>query len=300
MAKQTPVEAAYQRPGEKTSDGWGRCASIGLFIVLALFLMSLSGDAKSSVDKLDVDQVRSGQARLPTRAMNRTANHAVNDAPHHHAGGIGDTDDAGPTFGGNSGVRGKESEEDMSEWVDVTIEDLRKAEKDELQKEKNILSSALSAMQSGIRSGLAAMLGKSSDDQEVKDIAQEVETRLSDAVNEELDEKGDDIEKTIEEEIEMKVDLEVDDGVDMREIEQDVQIHEAENTQEVRSEIDQAADEIAQNLQLKAAMLEKDIMEKRLSAKLGRPIKLKIVEDRLEGVEEALASQNLPPANSGG
>mmetsp|Transcript_6875 Transcript_6875/g.14001 ORF Transcript_6875/g.14001 Transcript_6875/m.14001 type:complete len:413 (+) Transcript_6875:231-1469(+) len=295
MVNQTPVEAAFGDKKSGATDFWGRCATIGLFIVLALFLMTLSGDAQAKPEGNNSDQLRSGQAHLPTKQSMNVPNHLGGEGPHKHPGGIGDVDLSAPnsnTPGATPGLRGGDTEEDLNNLVDVAIDDIGKAEEDEVKKEKGILSSAVSALGAGIRSGLASMLGKSSDSEEVQEIAKEIEDKVEEDAQKELEEEGDMIKDDKVAEVEVNVEIEEEEGNAIEKVEKDVLDSESGAIQEVRTEVDNAEKRIEDTLKYKAAMAEKEIMEKRLSARLGKPIHLEIVGDQVEGVKAALDSEN--------
>ena len=200
-----------------------------------------------------------------------------------------------------TGLRGStgETEQQMSDVVDVAIDAIGKAEEAEVKKEETMLGSILGSMSGSIKSGLASLLGKNSNDAEVQAIAQEVETKLKVEVDEELEEDAEEIKDTIVGKIEMGAEMEDEYNVDMKKIEDDVKDHEKTALVEVRQEIDEKAHEIQDTLAFKTAMVEKDILEKRLSNQLGYQVKLTVVNDHVEGVQEALQrGQGQPYGNN--
>eukprot|EP00527_Entomoneis_sp_CCMP2396_P009277 CAMPEP_0198138138 /NCGR_PEP_ID=MMETSP1443-20131203/1548_1 /TAXON_ID=186043 /ORGANISM="Entomoneis sp., Strain CCMP2396" /LENGTH=437 /DNA_ID=CAMNT_0043799785 /DNA_START=181 /DNA_END=1494 /DNA_ORIENTATION=- len=320
MPKQRSVEGAFDKPGGKSGayDMYGRFASFGLFIVIALFLMTLSGDGKAEQESSIVEM--SAQARLPTNSgvhsdTFRTPNHSggydptkdpvpTRIYPNGDFSGATDDDTSDDTPAGSSnfgGLRGRngDTESEMSDLVMVTANNIKNAEMDEVAKEKGMLSSALSSVGKGIRNGLATMLGKSSDSEEVNQIAQEIENRLEKDTTDRFEESAFGIEEEEVGKIEMNVEMEESGGVDIRDIEDDVLQHEGQAITDVRQKIDQSAEDIQKNLKFQAAMFEKEIMEKRLSEQLGYQVKLQIMNDEVQGVQAAL-NQGRPQQGQNG
>ncbi|KAL7565289.1 hypothetical protein ACA910_014580 [Epithemia clementina (nom. ined.)] len=364
MARQTSVQAAYQKPGDKNKNNGsnlcGRCASFCLFIVVALFLMTLSNDTQAIEDDAEFTEFHSGQAYLPTNTS-VPARYTVgpddagsqpvlpkndddrvdgdNDDAYSQGGGSNGGLDAGgfgnsggqytPGGGyGNSGggygsssggyggsggyspggsynsnggygtedsyigLRGSdiETEKDMSDVMDVATKDIEDAEEAEVKKEESMLSSALKSMSQGIRSSLSALLGSNSNNEEIDQMASEVEAKLNKTITDEFEADADVIRDEIIWELDLGADVEEDYGVDYKKIEDDIMQHEKKSLDDVRSRIDDRAQEIQKKLDFRAALIEKEIMEQQLSKQLGFDVKLTVVDNRVDGVQQAFDS----------
>lgn len=264
------------------SDLLGRCASFGLFIVLALFLMSLSGDASAQEDGTSMEHLHSAQAHLATHANTTKApNHSASDRfqPTYE-----NTESSGSMSGGAGGLRGRngDTEQDMSDMVDGTLDELKEAEVEEVKKEKGMISSTLGTIGSGIRSSVSRLFGASEDSEEVNQIVAEIESKLEENATATLQLKADEIEEDEEEDIERNVELEEERGDDIEDIENNLVSHKGAAVSHVKAEIDQSAEEIQKNLRYQAAMMEKEMMEKRLSARLGYQVKLQITNNEVD------------------
>ena len=285
--------------------------------------MTLSNDTKAMEEGIyEGEEEHVGQEYRPTHS-NETSHYTYTVGPNGakplapgevlENPNVGPYNNNGGTYGspgaGNNaynpdpytGLRGStgETEQQMSDVVDVAIDAIGKAEEAEVKKEETMLGSILGSMSGSIKSGLASLLGKNSNDAEVQAIAQEVETKLKVEVDEELEEDAEEIKDTIVGKIEMGAEMEDEYNVDMKKIEDDVKDHEKTALVEVRQEIDEKAHEIQDTLAFKTAMVEKDILEKRLSNQLGYQVKLTVVNDHVEGVQEALQrGQGQPYGNN--
>ena len=293
--------------------------------------MTLSSDTKAVEEHEDLNLVRTGQSH---HSMNTTApNHysytvgtttaaATDDGA---TGGTitdddvgGNDDDAystgvaanglvgnsgsGSSTSDYSGLRGSpqgdgDTEQDMSNLVDVVENAIENAEEAEVKKEESMLSGAVKGMGGSIRSGLASLFGSNANAAEVEEIAVEVEKELEDDVDKEMEAEGTYIKTGAIYELDNRAEIEDASGIPISQIETDVKEHEQEVLDDVRLQVDEKAHEIQDKLSFKTAMIEKEIMEKRLSKQLGYQVKLQVVNDRVEGVQQALANAPRYPAN---
>jgi hypothetical protein len=145
------------------------------------------------------------------------------------------------------------------------------SEREELVKDKKEMMKLARNAEGEMRIGLGKMLGGKLDKGEIESIAEEVENELEDNANEELEE---DAEEIIEEEI--------------TDTDMDTELEVEEATEEVRMKIHNSAKRIEDHLKKKTAEIEKHILEERLSTKLGKTVKLVIVEDEVEDVDHLL------------
>jgi len=178
------------------------------------------------------------------------------------------------------------AEEDVNETIEEATEEITVAEDEELAKETSMLGSAVNSMGNKLRIGLGKLLGKNVDDEELESIASEVETKLNNKVGEELQEAADQLTENEVDKMESNVDEDMQEGVGTEGIEEDVWNQERGAESRIRSGIDSAADEIQAGMKKKAAEIEKEILEQRLTERLGKPVKLVIVDDEVKGVDD--------------
>jgi hypothetical protein len=133
---------------------------------------------------------------------------------------------------------------------------------------------------------MGKMLGSNVSDEELEDIAKEVQDKLTETVNSELQEDAQGFLRDEVNKIENNVDNEQGEGRDYTTIENDVFDQEQDAVINVRDEISDAAVDMKTGLRGRAAEIEKQILEERLSLKLGKKVKLVIVDDEIEGVND--------------
>jgi hypothetical protein len=137
-----------------------------------------------------------------------------------------------------------------------------------------------------LRIGMGKMLGSNVSDEELEEIAKEVQDKLTESVNSELQEDAQGFLRDEVNKIENNVDNEQGEGRDYTTIENDVFDQEQDAVINVRDEISDAAVDMKTGLRGRAAEIEKQILEERLSLKLGKKVKLVIVDDEIEGVND--------------
>jgi hypothetical protein len=133
---------------------------------------------------------------------------------------------------------------------------------------------------------MGKMLGSNVSDEELEEIAKEVQDKLTETVTSELKEDAQEFLQDEVNKIDSNVDNEEAGGKDYATIENDVMDQEQDAVMHVREEISNAAVDLKTGLRGRAAEIEKQILEERLSLKLGKKVKLVIVDDEIEGVND--------------
>jgi hypothetical protein len=126
---------------------------------------------------------------------------------------------------------------------------------------------------------------------------------LTETVNSELQEDAQGFLRDEVNKIENNVDNEQGEGRDYATIESDVMDQDQDAVINVREEISNAAVDMKTGLRGRAAEIEKQILEERLSLKLGKKVKLVVVGDEIEGVDDlfnGLPSLGGSPSNGAG
>lgn len=251
----------------RKGGGWARlCASLAISAFVVIFL-SAGGSGKA-----DTDNLRSGQAH-----------HAVDSVvvPAYSSSGYDSEKDA---------VSEMMVDQELQEAVEEVEDDIKEAEAQELRKEDTVLEAKASELGNSLRLRLGGLFSKTLTFDEMNAVATEVEHELTTEVENELRDKADEIAERDIGNIEDLIDAEEEAGVDPDEIEEDMYNQESFALKELRTDIDQAADHLKENMKVRAAEIEKEILELRLSAKLGRKIKLVIVDDEVQGLEDPRTS----------
>lgn len=269
-------------------------------ITVIVFFLSLGGKATES------DNLRSGQAHhTGTEIVGGNSVSSGSGSGSYGGSDAGTTaaGDADGTSGGTTAGEGGEwyensenraaDQENLDEAVEVANSDINKAETSEVKKEEGMLSQALSAMGSAIYSGMKSIMGSDATDEEVKKMAEEVETKLANETSRDFEERADEIAERARNSISDVVESETEQGLDPNEIESDVKSTEGEALNSVRTGIDSAAEQIKQRLRERAAEVEKGIMEQRLSQRLGRPVSLQIVDGNIQRMPEQGAAMGM-------
>jgi hypothetical protein len=177
-------------------------------------------------------------------------------------------------------------EENLQETVDEATEDIKEAEKAQLQDEEAMLESATSKVTNMIRIRMGNLFGKTLTSDEVEQVATQVEGELMTEANKMLRTRADSITSREIDNLEGLVEDEEQAGYETEEIEGDVYEQELGAVDTVKEDIDAAAITVKDSLKSRAAAIEKAILEERLSAKLGKRVKLVIMDDEVQGVDE--------------
>jgi len=133
---------------------------------------------------------------------------------------------------------------------------------------------------------MGKLLGNNASDEELEEIANKVQDRLTQNVTAELQQNADDFAHEEVEKIDNAVDIEEMEGEDYEFIEGDVMIRKQDAILHVREEISDAAVDMKTSLRGKAAEIEKEILEERLSKRLGKKVKLVVVDDQIQGIDD--------------
>lgn len=251
-----------------------RCMGCCVSVVVILVILAIIGISAGGSSEYSNDNLRSGQASEHGTKATKPIKQPQNQVP----GALDNYEDD----------EYKITEEDINEAVEEVGIDLQLAAEDELQKNTDsILTSAVRVFGGYVRIGISKMYSELTA-AEVEEIAEEIEEEVQQAVDKEFGEIKDEI---VEEEIykiENMVDAEEGMGEDNLNIESDVYNSENDRVEDLVNLIDDAALEVTDAMQAKAAEIEKKILEKRLSKKLGKNVKLVIIDDEV-------TTQTIPP-----
>jgi hypothetical protein len=239
-------------------------------VVMVFFLSAGGGGSNTKTTTIETKNLRSGQAMHPSTATTTSTTNTTSSTT------LGVTEE---TTKGDV-VHEVES---LQETLDTAADDVEEAAEDQLEKnEDGLLSKALNSMESVIKASVAKLLGDDASVTAIDELTQEVEGALVSNATEELEQRAEEIGQKETDGIREQVELGSAMGESNGELLQEVHDSEAETLITVRDEVDNAAVDIRQHLRERAAQLEKSIMEKRLSERLGRPIKLAIVDGDVE------------------
>lgn len=152
------------------------------------------------------------------------------------------------------------------------------------------LSAAIETAGDFARIGLKKIFGTATDvtEEDINEMVDEVEKRLTDDVNKELQSKADSLVEKEKDELTTTVERDEENGYFVESIEEDVHHKEAQAIHNVKTEIDETTAQIRKAMLEKTQELEKQILEERLSKRLGKKVKLVIIEDEITGVDELL------------
>ena len=241
-------------------------------MTIAVFLIVFMGAGGNG--KADNDNLRSGQAH-----------HAIDDsAPVPPSSGYGDNLDSTSSI--------MMQEEGLQEAIEEASSDIHEAEEEELSIEQDKLKTEATGITNFLRVRMGSLFGSTLTAEEVNEVANQVEEQLSSEASATLRSEADAIADQEIEDVENLVDTEEEAGLDAADIESDVLEQEAMSVGDVRSGIDMAAMDVKGSLKARAAEIEKEILEERLSAKLGKRVKLVIMDDEVQGVDELLTGLN--------
>lgn len=264
----------------------GRVCLVILGVVMMIFFVSLGGSkTKETVET----NLRSGQAMHPTKATTTTTTTSTL--------GVKQQTNAGDAKDSSGNLwKGDTHEKSLEETLEIAVEDVDKAAEDQVEKnEQGLLSKAMSSMESGIRNSVAKLLGADASGTDINKLTQEVEGALVNNATEELQQRAVGIADQESNGIHSLIEMGEAMGQANGDMTQEVNDVEADTVIRVRDAVDNAALDIRQHLRERAAQLEKTIMEKRLSERLGRPIKLQIVDGDVEFAIDPVALPQVPP-----
>jgi len=191
-------------------------------------------------------------------------------------------------------------EEELQEAIEVASSDIHRAEEKELSIEQDKLKTEATGITNFLRVRMGSLFGSTLSADEVNEVANQVEQLLTSEASATLRSEADAIAEQEIEDVESMVDAEEEAGYDADDIEGDVLEQEAFAVGDVRSGIDMAAKDVKDSLKARAAEIEKEILEERLSAKLGKRVKLVIMDNEVQGVDDLLTGlNNLAPGAPG-
>lgn len=173
-------------------------------------------------------------------------------------------------------------EENLDQTVEEVESGIQDAEEEEIRKEESMLSSAVDGMSNLLRIRMGKRFGNTLSTAEVEEVATEVEERLQDEVSNGLRNEADAIVQREIDGIERTVELGEEAGYSGQEIEQKVYAQEGMAVDTLIEDIDVAAGRVKDTMETRAAEIEKQILELRLTAKLGKQVKLVIVDDEVQ------------------
>lgn len=258
--------------------GCGRCARFCASLAIAVFItvfLSAGGNGKA-----DTDNLRSGQAHHVVDSVAVPAPPVENNY--------------GSEWDTTSSIM--VDEEVLQEAIDEASGDIKQVEQEELEKEDAVLVKEASGLGNKLRVRMGGIFSKTLTYDEMNAVATEVEEKLTQEAESKLHDQADQMaEKDVENMLDM-VDGEEANGMETDEIEKDVRTVGAAYTEGLRVGIDEAADDVKLSMKKRAAEIEKEILEERLSIKMGKKVKLVIVDDEVQGVDELLSGlDNLAP-----
>lgn len=182
-------------------------------------------------------------------------------------------------------------EEIDSELIEAEGEELSKVETEidndimsAVDSVRNKVSSFLDGKTIGTDSSATPLLSAEEIEEMTEYMAEELEVEASEAIEIEASEIVDEAMEFVEEE----VDIEEAEGINKEEIARDIYNQEPEEVAAVHTRIHQVGEHIHGSLRQQALEIEKQILEQRLSEKLGKQVKLMIVEDEIADIDGLL------------
>jgi hypothetical protein len=176
-----------------------------------------------------------------------------------------------------------EASEIDSENVEVILieatEEIQDAEVAQLEVETKKIESMTTKVTNQLRIGIGKLFGNTLSNDEIEDVASLVQTQLKDEAQSSLRSKANDVTKTAIANLEDKVSDEEETGLDEITIEQNVGKSQTKAINSIKYSIDTEVNHVRDTLPQRATEIEKAILEERLSAKLGKRVKLIIDED---------------------
>lgn len=251
----------------KPNDYSRLCVSVVISVFLVLFLSSGGSETANN------ENLRSGQAHHAT----------VGEVS---AQGASKTATAGNPYASEGVESVIMDEENLQEAMDKATEDINEAENVQLHKEEAMLDKGTKGVTNMIRIGLGKLFGSTLTNEEVEQVAAQVEGDLMTEANMNLRTRADAIATKELNNIEGLVEHEQDAGYETDKIGRDVYVRESGAVDAVKENIDAAAIAIKDSMKSRAAEIEKTILEERLSKKLGKRVKLVIMNDEIQGFDE--------------
>lgn len=149
---------------------------------------------------------------------------------------------------------------------------------------RNKVSSFLNGKTTGTGSSAAPLLSAEEIEEMTEYMTEELEVETSETIELEASEIVDEAMEFVEEE----VDIEEAEGISEAEIVRDIYNQEPEEVAAVHKRIHNVGEQLHGSLRQQALEIEKQILEQRLSEKLGKQVKLMIVEDEIADIDGLL------------
>jgi hypothetical protein len=177
-------------------------------------------------------------------------------------------------------------EENVQLVVDDMTNEIHQVEKEQLdQVGQDVLDATTTKISNKLRIGIGKLFGSTLSSEEVEDVAVQVQTQLNTEAKSTLRGKADLLTQNAITNLETMVSTEEENGYDAIEIEEDVYDDERQAVNAIKVGINVEATHVQQSLSARATEIEKAILEERLSAKLGKRVKLVIEEDEVRPME---------------
>lgn len=178
------------------------------------------------------------------------------------------------------------------ESVEMVLDDARKeiklTEKEQLAQLEKTVDTTTTSITNQLRIGMGRLFGSALSSEEVESVATQVQAKLTSEAKTTLRGKADQLTNTAIHKMESKASSEERNGYGAQEIEEDVYDEEVQAVSSIKSGIKAEAKQVQQSLSARAAEIEKAILEERLSAKLGKRVKLVIEENEVTPEDDEL------------
>ena len=173
-------------------------------------------------------------------------------------------------------------EEQIEETIEEMKTELKTVQEEAIEGEQTQLEEAASGVLNSIRVGIGRLFGTQLSNDEVEDVAEQVQEQLMSDATTMLRGKAETIVNREIDGINTMVQKDEAKGFDAQEIADDVQDQEVQVVDHMRSAIDGATDEVKETMRKHAAEIEKEILEDRLTKRFGKKVKLVIVDDQVQ------------------
>ena len=176
-------------------------------------------------------------------------------------------------------------EERIETSIDNAKADIVTAETDELEKEQSMLDTVASGLGNSFRISIGRLFGGALSNEEVEKVTEEVEGKLQEETHNMLRTQA---QQSVDREFDRVAEIAQEDelsGYGAEEIQTDLYEQELQGANAIRDDIDSAADNAKTMMKKRAAEIEKEILEERLSQKMGKRVKVVIVDDEVKGIE---------------
>jgi hypothetical protein len=270
-------------------------------IVALTAVMMLSYGSKAP---LNDDNALSGQAHHATSAVHiapdtdsltsRTVTEEGNEDYGHESTPYPPSDETISSYTAGTHNRNDEIQDNVNRATAA----LKQVEEQELVKESSLLESALVMAGNMIRLGIGKLLGDSVDTEEMEQLAREVDQKLQIEMKGALEQSAQDLVQQEVETFSSTIAKDQMEGMETESIEEDLWEREATAEEHVRQGMEQAAQNLSSGLRGRAILIEKEILEQRLSERLGQPVKLLLQGDQIVGSNQWNTTNGFDRSNS--